>query len=237
MLSNQQIKYFKSLQQKKFRDQHEVFVAEGHKLIKDLLDSNLECLNLFKTDDEIIDHGELISKKEMERITGLKSASNSYAVFKKRSNKVSDLSSSLVLLDGIQDPGNMGTIIRLADWFGYKHIICSKNTVDCYNPKVIQSTMGSIRNVEIIYLDLVDFVNQHKGNYSFYGAFMEGANLKEINRTEQIGIILGNEGKGVSPELGSLIDQKVSIPASAESKAESLNVATAGAIFLHHFSA
>lgn len=236
MLSNQQIKHFKSLQQKKFRDQHQCFIAEGDKLIHDLLDSDLKLIQLYYISNNGFKKGEEISKNEMSRISGLKTHSNSFAVFEKRTSLINEVSNKVLILDDIQDPGNLGTLIRLCDWFGFKDIICSKNTVDVYNPKVIQSTMGSLRNVNVFYEDLSSILQDKLSNHIIFGTYMEGSNVKESEVPEKLALVLGNEGQGISPETSSFIQKKISIPPSQSNRAESLNVAVAGAIVLNHFS-
>lgn len=232
MLSANQIKYFKSLHAKKNRDAEGVFIAEGDKLLKDLIDSDFECFYLFQIDVNM-DNSVKVSEKEMSRISGLKNYSNSFGVFRKKEWQIDKGASKVLCLDGIQDPGNFGTIIRLMDWFGIRQLICSTDTVDVYNPKVIQSTMGSLRNVSIVYGDLKTMIQSNFGNHLKLGTFMNGINVQSVEFPENIVLIMGNEGKGIRKELIDILEKKISIPSHPSSKAESLNVAISTAIILH----
>lgn len=232
MLSANQIKYFKSLQAKKNRDAEGVFIAEGDKLLRDLLDSDFECSYLFQIDPDLNDAVK-ISEKEMSRISALKNYSNSYGVFKKKEWWLDKTQDVVLCLDGIQDPGNFGTIIRLMDWFGIRQLICSKDTVDVYNPKVIQSTMGSLRNVSISYGDIKEIIQSEFPDHMIVGTFMNGVDVKKVSFPEKLILIMGNEGKGISKDLLDLVQKKVSIPSHSSSKAESLNVAISTALILH----
>jgi TrmH family RNA methyltransferase len=236
MLTNKQIKNLKSLQLKKYRDETDLFVAEGDKLIKDLLDSDFEIKELYTTKNSEIEKGDLLSEKEMSRISGLHSSSSSLAVFSKKKNEISSLESVVLALEDIRDPGNLGTIIRLCDWFGVKQIVCSSNSVDFYNPKVVQSSMGSLRNVELHYVELVEFIKEHSGSHTLLGTYVEGKDIKEFSFPEKVILLMGNEGKGISDELAELVNQKISISPANTSRAESLNLANATGIILHQIS-
>lgn len=241
MLSKNQIKLITSLKQKKYRLQHGFFVVEGVKTIKELLQSDLELNALYTTESFNIDanpdiHREetLISEAELKRISFLKTPNKALAVFKIPESKPVDKSKLIVALDDVRDPGNLGTIIRLCDWFGVTDMICSKETVDCFNPKVIQATMGSITRVNISYMDLVNFLGNTE--LSTFGAFMEGVNVYKSELPDNGVLVMGNEANGISQTLEELIKEKISIPRFGALQAtESLNVATATAILLSEF--
>lgn len=250
MLSKNQIKLISSLQKKKFRDQYQLFVAEGYKLISDLLNSKLESKYIIHTKqsntDDLLKHNnqlELIAcdASDLKKISSLKTPSDLIGVFKIPSSEIntSDIRHSLsILLDDVQDPGNLGTIIRIADWFGINHIFCSKNTVDLYNPKVIQATMGALARVKIIYTDLPQLVAEFVSpNFPVYGTFLEGETLYKSNLSTQGFIIMGNEGKGISSELKSLVNKKLFIPnfPTDQATSESLNVSVACSIVCSEF--
>ncbi|WP_298554780.1 RNA methyltransferase [uncultured Algibacter sp.] len=236
MLSKSQIKLITSLKQKKYRHQHGFFVVEGVKTIKELLQSNLELNKLYTTEsfninakDEVI-----ISEMDLKRISFLTTPNKALAVFKIPEPKPIDNSGLVIVLDSIRDPGNLGTIIRLCDWFGVKELVCSTETVDCYNPKVIQATMGSITRVNISYIDLISFLKTSK--LPVFGAFMEGENVFKKKLPKKGILVMGNEANGVSKDVEAVITEKISIPRFGTLQAtESLNVATATAILLSEF--
>jgi len=238
MVSKNQIKFITSLQHKKYRIMHHFFIAEGVKVIQEFLDSNYVLEHLYETDflfEQVsASQKTLIKEDDMKRITAFSSASSCLAIFKIPSpTKIMD-NGVIVALDDIRDPGNLGTIIRLCDWFGISQIVCSQETVDVYNPKVIQATMGSISRVSINYIDLKDYVSKSK--LPVYGTFMEGNNVYSEELPGEAIIILGNEANGISKELEKIIENKLSIPRFGSiQKTESLNVASAAAIFLSEF--
>ena len=236
MLSKNQIKLITRLKQKKYRLQHGFFVVEGIKTIQELLQSKLTLHALYTTETFNIDAKDeiLISETELKRISFLTTPNKALAVFKIPASKSINTSGLIVALDDVRDPGNLGTIIRLCDWFGITDLICSKETVDCFNPKVIQATMGSITRVNINYVDLVDFLNET--NLPVFGAFMEGENVYKKQLPKEGVLVMGNEAKGVSKAIEAIIDEKISIPRFGNLQAtESLNVATATAILLSEF--
>lgn len=236
MLSKSQIKLITSLKQKKYRLLHGFFVVEGIKTIKELLESNLELQTLYTTETFNIDAKDeiLISEAELKRISFLTTPNKALAIFKIPKPKTINTNGLIVVLDAIRDPGNLGTIIRLCDWFGITDLVCSEGTVDCFNPKVIQATMGSITRVNINYVDVVDFLN--KVNSPIFGAFMEGENIYKKTLPEKGVLVMGNEANGVSKEIEAIINEKISIPRFGNLQAtESLNVATATAILLSEF--
>lgn len=236
MLSKSQIKLITSLKQKKYRQDLGFFVVEGVKTIKELLASNLKLHALYTTESFNIDAKDevLISETDLKRISFLKTPNKALAVFKMPEKKSIDNKGLIVALDDVRDPGNLGTIIRLCDWFGIKELVCSKATVDCFNPKVIQATMGSITRVNISYVDLVEFIKE--ADSPVFGAFMEGHVVYKKQLPQQGVLVMGNEANGVSKVVENLITEKISIPRFGDLQAtESLNVATATAILLSEF--
>ena len=244
MLVKSQAKYIQSLSQKKFRDEQNAFVAEGPKIINELLSAgNVEMMNLYGLKNWIDDNAKLprsfhsnqiteIRESELERISFLQTPNNVLAVFKKPFfGKPSFENKITLLLDGIQDPGNIGTIVRTADWFGVENIICSKESADVFNPKTVQSTMGSIARVQVVYEDLKLFTDHHSG-IPVYATALNGKNLFEMNAVKEAFILIGNESKGINKDLLELAEQKITIPKTGE--AESLNAAVAAGIVLAH---
>ncbi len=236
MLSKNQIKQINSLKQKKYRLQHKLFVVEGVKTIKEFLQSSFILHTLYTTESFNIDakNQEIISEAELKRISFLKTPNKALAVFEIPNSGPIDFNQLIVALDDVRDPGNLGTIIRLCDWFGVKHLVCSNETVDCFNPKVIQATMGSITRVNIIYTDLPKFLEQTE--QTCYGAFMEGTSVYNTTLPQKGILVLGNEANGISSDIERFVNEKISIPRFGELQAtESLNVATATAILLSEF--
>lgn len=238
MLTKSQIKLIARLAQKKFRNQHQLFVVEGKKGVEEFLNSSFELHHLYTTSKtfEVDDaYFTQITDLELKKISSLNTPNTTLAVFKIPKNKAIDSSKLIIALDDVRDPGNLGTIIRLCDWFGVAHIVCGNGTVDCYNPKVVQATMGSLTRVSIHYLDLEQFLKTTKEPK--FGAFMEGANVYNHILPPQGILVLGNEANGISPQNEALIDKKISIPRFGNLQTtESLNVATATAILLSEFS-
>ena len=234
-ISKAQIKLIRSLQLKKFRDELGLFVAEGDKCIEELR-KGFELVILYRA-------GENATVTEIEQMSGLKTPQGSLAVFRQQ-RKMSIVNCQLsIILDGIQDPGNLGTIIRTCDWFGVKEIICSPDTADCYNPKVVQATMGALARVKLIYTDLVPFLQAEKAKGThIFGTLLDGKNMyKEKNINCQLStinyIVMGNEGNGISKEVRIYITHPLRIPCYPEGAetSESLNVAIATAIVLAEF--
>jgi TrmH family RNA methyltransferase len=237
MLSKGQIKLINSLSQKKYRQKNAMFVAEGIKVIKELLNSNFELERLFSEADLFFTENnkmQLLEANELKKITKLATAQTALALFKIPQKKQTITEDFIVALDGVRDPGNLGTIIRLCDWFGVKQLLCSKDTVDCYNEKVVQATMGSIARVEVIYGDLAEEIS--KLDLPVFGTFMNGENIYESSLSFKGILVLGNEANGISDEIKQLSKHQISIPQFGETKnTESLNVATATAILLSEF--
>ncbi len=238
MVTKNQIKLITSLQQKKFRQIHQLFIAEGVKVIDELLKSNFELEFLFVTETIFewvaSDKKNSIDFDSLKKISSLSTPNNCLAVFKIPVQKPYSGFGLTVALDSISDPGNFGTIIRLCDWFGVEQIVCSTQTVDLYNPKVIQATMGSISRVTILYTNLIDFLKQT--TLPVYGTFMDGENVYKKKLPQNAILLLGNEANGISETLSGLVSNRIAIPRFGKlQQAESLNVATATAIFLSEF--
>lgn len=238
MVSKNQIKLITSLTQKKYRKQHNLFIAEGAKVISEFLDSSFELDTVFFIDDTFpkVDIAKKVSITidELNKISALTTPNNSLAIFKIPKQKKINVNGLIVALDNVRDPGNFGTIVRLCDWFGITQLVCTEETVDQYNPKVIQATMGSLSRVNVVYTNLVEFIK--KTSLPVYGTFMDGDNIYKEYLAEEGIVVLGNEANGISKEIENLVTQKISIPRFGDiKKTESLNVATATAIVLSEF--
>ena len=238
MVSKNQIKLITSLQQKKYRQIHQLFVAEGVKVIQELLNSNLLLEHLYETDSlfNTVESTKktIISEADLKKITSLSTPNNCLALFKIPISKNIISSGLIVALDDVRDPGNLGTIIRLCDWFGVTQLLCSEQTVDLYNPKVVQATMGSIARVSVFYINLETYLS--KVNLPVFGTFMQGKNVYQENLPQEAILLLGNEANGISAELEKIISNKIAITRFGKlQQTESLNVATAAAIFLSEF--
>lgn len=239
MLSKNQIKLITSLTQKKYRKQHQLFIAEGKKVIEELLQSNFELESLFVTNDKIFtsvpkDKINAITISEIKKISVLATANDCLALFKIPVEREMTLKGLVLALDDIRDPGNLGTIIRLCDWFGIETLLCSDETVDVYNPKVVQATMGSISRVNVVYTNLEKALK--KTSLPILGTFMDGENIYKKELPKEGIIVMGNEANGISPEIENLVTQKIAIPRFGKlQQTESLNVATATAIILSEF--
>jgi TrmH family RNA methyltransferase len=238
MVSKNQIKLITSLQQKKYRVANQLFFAEGIKVIQELLESNFELVHLYSTQndfDEVSnDKKSIIHESDLKKISALATPNTCLALFKIPTNKKIVESGLILALDSVRDPGNLGTILRLCDWFGIDQIICSKDAVDIYNPKVVQATMGSISRVNVNYIDLRTFIAETK--LPVFGTFMDGENIYQSDLPQEGIIIMGNEANGISPELELLAKNRLSIPRFGNlQKTESLNVANATAIILSEF--
>ena len=239
MLSKSTISLLKSLQQKKFRIEHGLFLVEGNKSVTEFANSPYQIEAIYHTtaiDPKLLKlSGKIkfseISLNDLEKISSLKSPQEVIALVKIPTLPVLNATTLkgkfAIALDGIQDPGNMGTIIRTADWFGIQHIICSADTVDVYNPKVVQATMGSLAHVNIYYIKLTEFLENI--NIPLFGALLDGSNIYKTDFGTEGLIIMGNEGNGLRPEIIKLVQKAVTIPRGGN--AESLNVGIATAIF------
>jgi len=238
MVSKNQIKLISSLHQKKHRQTHQLFIAEGIKGIQELLDEHFELDHLYTTQSDFeavpTKLKTVVSEADLKKISALASPNTCLAVFKMPKVKAINSSGLIVALDDIRDPGNLGTILRLCDWFGIQQLICSKETVDVFNPKVVQATMGSIARVNVTYVDLYDFIANSK--LAVFGTFMEGENIYTRNLPQDGIIVMGNEANGIASDLEKIIKNRLTIPRFGTlQKTESLNVATATAIVLSEF--
>lgn len=238
MISKNQIKLITGLHQKKQRFANQLFFAEGIKVIQELLQSNFELEYLFTTqnDFEKVEFSKRISitEQELKKISALSTPNTCLAVFKIPAENTVINSGLILALDDIRDPGNLGTILRLCDWFGIQQIICSKETVDIYNPKVVQATMGSIARVNVNYVDLRSFITNAK--LPVFGTFMNGENIYQSVLPQNVIIVMGNEANGISAEIEKIVTSRLTIPRFGTlQKTESLNVATATAIVLSEF--
>lgn len=228
VISKNKIKLIHSLETKKGREKAGLFVAEGPKVVNDLLHAGFTAENIFEDIEDI------------KKISFLQHPQSMLGVFKlPRNEHYTEFSiTQLVLaLDGVQDPGNLGTIIRVADWFDIKDIFCSLDTADCWNPKVVQATMGSIARVQLHYVDLNKMVESLPADYPIYATLLDGENIYKQELSHHGMIVMGNEGKGISPLLRTKINRKLYIPnySSNEDTAESLNVAIATSIVCAEF--
>ena len=244
MLSKTYTKYIQSLHHKKLRDADNVFIAEGSKVVMELLQSSIFSCQQVLGLQQWLQQNEMLIRKtysgplqaidnfELEKISALSTPNQVLAVFKKSKKNPSDPKGKITLvLDTIQDPGNLGTIIRIADWFGVASIICSENCTDMYNAKVVQSTMGSLGRVNVDYTNITDWLKKNSG-IKTYAAALNGKNVHQLKGVTEAIIIIGNESKGISAEVMELCTEKITIPKTGH--AESLNAAVAAGIILSH---
>jgi RNA methyltransferase, TrmH family len=245
MLSKTHTKYIQSLLHKKQRDELGLFIAEGPKVVTDLLESRkFVCKEIFALEEWLTENERSVPKLnevsitevkdfELQKISSLSTAHSVLAVFEKRKQNfnIKTTGKITLALDTIQDPGNLGTIIRIADWFGVADIVCSVGCADMYNSKLVQSTMGSLGRVNVIYTDLHQWLQQND-KVKIYSASLEGKDINEIGKLSEGIIIIGNEAHGVSNEVMNLVNERITIPRIGE--AESLNAAVAAGIILSH---
>lgn len=250
MISKNKIKYIRSLELKKNRSKESKFVAEGHKVVDDLLALQPACLVVatadylrgkhFAPETEVIE----VTEEELRKVSFLQHPQQVLAVFWQTNIHNTlfgfsgfDANELSLALDGVQDPGNLGTIIRIADWFGITHIYCSQDTADVYNPKVVQATMGSIARVRVEYGDLLGLVESLPDEIPVYGTLLDGDNIYQQTLENRGLIVMGNEGKGISPALAKKVNRRLLIPNFPEGRptADSLNVAIATAITCSEF--
>lgn len=237
-ISKNQLKIITSLSQKKYRQKHNLFVAEGIKVVNELLQSSIEIDTLFAVEDfeaEVsLNKIVRISEIDLQKISNLKSPNKVLGLFKIPKEKSLQSKGLIIALDAVNDPGNLGTIIRLCDWFGVAQLVCSKDTVDCYNQKVVQASMGSLSRITIKYLDIETYLKQTE--LPTFIADMDGKNVYKTVLPKEAILIMGNEANGVSDVIKKLIKNKISIPRFGEiQETESLNVATATAVLLSEF--
>ena len=245
MISKNEIKLIKSLSTKKNRLKELLFVVEGEKMIDELLSSNYKIKKIYGTKKwfennfsklDLIDF-QKISSYELCRISNFKNPNGVLALVEMFSNKLdySSLTGTTLILDSINDPGNLGTIIRTCDWFNVRNLICSKDTVDVYNNKTIQSTMGSIFRVNVYYFELIEFFVNINSKPQTYAATLDGENLKKVKNQKDNFLIIGSESHGISDYLMKFIDEKVKIE-NVSAGGESLNAAIATGIILYQLS-
>ena len=240
MITKAEIQSIRALADKRGRVEQGAFIAEGEKLIAELRASALRVRKIYTTKPLWTD-AEVIAEKDMERISQLKTANSTLAVVECPHYNLEDVepAKNLVLaLDRVQNPGNLGTIIRLADWFGITDIVCSVDSADCFNPKVVQATMGAIIRVRVHYTELAQWLeNQRDGGVSIYGTFLDGQNIYKTERGSCGVIVMGNEGQGISAECEKSVTHRLYIPPypADRSGSESLNVAIATAITCSEF--
>ena len=235
-LSKNHLKLITSLSQKKYRHKYKLFIVEGIKVVQEFLNSSYELEILFSTESSFsyLDSFIEVSEQELKKISSLKTPNKVIALFKIPVQKNSSSSGLIVALDAINDPGNLGTIIRLCDWFGVDQLLCSKETVDCYNTKVVQSSMGSLTRVAISYIDLKEYLTSV--SIPIFIADMDGDNIYEMKPPTSAVLVMGNEANGISNSIKQIVSTKISIPRYGNSQlTESLNVATATAILLSEF--
>ena len=233
MLSKNQVKLIQKLQQKKYRNELNLFTVEGKKSIVEFLQAGyrLELLIATEVFGTVLNNHPitLVSKEELRKVSSLKNPDEGLAIFHQRQHKGILQEGVILALDNVQDPGNLGTLIRLCDWFGIETLICNSQTVDCYNPKVVQATMGSLTRVAVHYVDLAGFLATCA--LPLYAMDLDGENLYTTEFPEDCVLILGNEANGISPEVRALADGIITIPRFGKlQQTESLNVAMAGAI-------
>ena len=245
-LSKNKIKYIHSLELKKIRKEERAFLAEGPKLVDDLL-THFPCRFLAATSAWLQKHTDIradeiveVSQEDLSRASLLKTPQQVLAVFEQpryHLNPETVRHSLCLALDDVQDPGNLGTIVRLADWFGIEHIICSPNTVDVYNPKTVQATMGGIARVKVHYMPLPDFIRSLGDDTPVFGTFLDGKDMYEQPLSATGLIVMGNEGNGIGKEVEALINRKLYIPnyPQGQETSESLNVAIATAVICAEF--
>jgi len=245
MISKLTIKHIKSLHIKKFRREHKVFLVEGETFVNELLNSTFsyekiyaiqDWVDTLKNKNILTNKVEIVTEKDLLKISGLKSPNKVIALVNNINYKLSysKLKKEFFLvLDKINNPGNLGTILRIADWFGIKNIVCSFDSVEYSNPKVLQASMGSVFRVKIHYVNLMHFVEKcQKKDIKLIGSSLQGDNMYKVKFPESFGLVLGNESHGVSKDILSKLDYSISIPKYNNMKIDSLNVAVASSIIL-----
>lgn len=238
MLSKNQVKLIHGLKKKKIRQSENLFIAEGIKVVEELLGSKLKVRKLFFTNAYLNPYNvtdyQIITDKELQLISDFSSPNQVLGIFEIPAFKEPVHKGLTVLLDEVNDPGNLGTIIRLCDWFGVDQLVCSKNTADCYNQKVVQASMGSLARVNVTYVDAVSYLKNEKR--PVYGTFLNGENVYLTPLVSDAVLVLGNEANGISKAVEAYVTQKITIPQFGEKHlTESLNVAMAAAVFLSEF--
>ena len=234
MITKKELKEINLLGTKKGRKMHQRFVVEGKKSVAEFVAEGFQQQGLYSIEATPHEGAALVTEKEMQKMSFLKNASPLLGVFAIPQNKAIPLKGRLLVLDQVADPGNLGTILRVCDWFGIKHIIGSLDTVDCYNPKVVQASMGSLARVECHYIDLEAFF--YNDQRPVYGTYLKGTSVYDSNLPEDAVLVMGSEANGISTKVGSFINHKITIPRKASNGPESLNVAIATALILGELS-
>ncbi len=238
MISKNEVKYIQSLCHKKNRQQEGLFLVEGEKMVDELLQGAFTIKHIYAVQSWLDSHPAIgvaataVTEDELQKISALQTANRVLAIVQQPEQKLADLRGLNLVLDGIQDPGNLGTIIRIADWFGIRNIICSTDTVEVHNPKVIQSTMGSFMRVNLVYEDLPVFLKAHP--QQVYGALLNGVAMHTLPKPVQGFLVIGNESKGIRADVLPFVTNPVTIPRIGH--AESLNAAVATGILLSHLT-
>ncbi len=238
MVSKNEIKLITSLQQKKYRNKHQLFVVEGVKSVNEFVQSGFDSYKIYTTDKHLLGISssliQEVTYQEIKKLSSFKTASDIIGIFRIPKFELLNTQKLQLVLDGIKDPGNLGTIIRLCDWFGLSQLICSKDTVDCFNPKVVQASMGSLSRIQVVYVDIKMYLE--KAAQPVYISEMHGKNVYHQTLDKSAILVMGNEANGISNTIKGLADQRIAIPGFGEnSRTESLNVATATAILLSEF--
>lgn len=242
-MTKAEIQFVRSLSDKRVRDEERLFIAEGAKLVEEIQNSDFRIRAIYTTRKDVAGRGvEYVERKDMERISQLKTPADCVAIVEQPCHRLqlSSIANNLVLaLDGVQNPGNLGTILRLADWFGVRDVICSKECADCFNPKVVQATMGAILRVRVHYVDnLAQVLNEAKNlGMPIYGTLLDGENIYSKRLQNRGVIVMGNEGRGLSDECQEALTDRLFIPPYPANcpTSESLNVAMATGIIIAEF--
>ncbi len=243
MLSKNELKFLRSLQQKKYRRECQMFIVEGRKLVTEVLQSDFVVKGVYATTAWIRKNQDSfsyplieISNADAERVSALQTSPELFALVEMKENKQFELLSKCLLLEDIKDAGNLGTLIRTANWFGIQTIVCSEETVELYNPKTIQATMGAFTQVQLFYTDLKEYLKKIASDYIVYGTFLKGKPIQEIDFAPKSAILIGNESHGISSELAAYVDERIYIPTKAKYPIDSLNVAVANAIVCYELT-
>ena len=234
MITNSELKYIKKLGRKRYRDLYSHFVVEGEKAFKDFFASNIPIFKSYSTKKIRVQNNIIVSDNCMKRMTFLKNSSDVLGIFSIPKKKKAPVNTKVLVLDNVSDPGNLGSIIRLCDWFGFENIVCSEKTVDCYNPKVVQSSMGSLARVNIFYEDLKSYLS--KVSIPVYGTFLNGEFVNRVTFPNKFVLIFGNESNGISKSINEFVSHRITIPKASKSKVDSLNINSATAIIMNEIT-
>tara|TARA_A100001011_G_scaffold51322_1_gene49317 strand:- start:121 stop:843 length:723 start_codon:yes stop_codon:yes gene_type:complete len=234
MITNSELKYIKKLGRKKYRNLHSHFVVEGDKVFNDFFDSNITMFKSYSTKKIKGQNAIIVSNNCMKRMTFMKNPSNVLGIFSIPKKKKAPVNEKALVLDDVSDPSNLGSLIRLCDWFGFENIVCSKKTVDCYNSKVVQSSMGSLARVNIFYEDLKSYLS--KVSIPVYGTFLNGELTNKVTFPNKFVLIFGNESNGISKSISKFANHKITIPKGSKSAVDSLNITSATAIIMNEIS-